>query len=80
MTAQEEDIPYQVQVTAGSTPTDANAMQINGQGMATGLMSIPLRYMHTPCEVVSLTDVENCVRLMAAFCRRITADTDFRPW
>jgi endoglucanase len=78
--AQEEDIPYQVQVTAGSTPTDTNAMQINGQGMATGLLSIPLRYMHTPCEVVSLTDVENCVRLLAAFCRRITADTDFRPW
>ncbi len=78
--AREEDIPYQVQVTPGGTPTDANAMQLNGQGMATGLLSIPLRYMHTPCEVVSLTDVENCARLMAAFCRRIGADTDFRPW
>jgi endoglucanase len=78
--AQEEDIPYQVQVTPGGTPTDANAMQLNGQGMATALLSVPLRYMHTPCEVVSVTDVENCTRLMAAFCRRITADTNFRPW
>jgi endoglucanase len=78
--AKEADIQYQVHVAPGSTPTDANAMQINGQGMATGLLSIPLRYMHTPCEVVSLTDVANCARLMAAFCRRIRADTDFKPW
>ena len=55
-------------------------MQINGPGMATGLLGVPLRYMHTPCEVLSLKDVENCARLMAAFCRRITPDTDFTPW
>jgi endoglucanase len=78
--AEEADITYQVQVTPGSTPTDANAMQLNGQGMATGLLSIPLRYMHTPCEVVSLTDIENCARLMAGFCRLVKADTDFKPW
>ncbi|HEY8610758.1 MAG TPA: M20/M25/M40 family metallo-hydrolase [Roseomonas sp.] len=77
--AAEEDIPYQVQVAPGSTPTDANAMQINGPGMATGLFGVPLRYMHTPCEVVSLRDVEDCARLMAAYCRRLTPDTDFTP-
>lgn len=77
--ASEEGIPFQLRVAPGATPTDANAMQINGPGMATGLLGIPLRYMHTPCEVVSLTDVENCARLMAAFCRRITPDTDFTP-
>ena len=77
--AQEENIPYQIQVTPGSTPTDANAMQINQTGMATGLLGVALRYMHTPCEVLSLKDVEDCARLMAAFCRRITPGTDFTP-
>jgi endoglucanase len=78
--ASEESIPYQVQVTGGTTPTDANAMQINGPGMATGLLGVPLRYMHTPCEVLSLEDVENCARLMAAYCRRLTPETSFTPW
>ena len=43
-------------------------------GMATGLVSVPLRYMHTPCEVLSLEDLENACRLCAAFARRITAE------
>ena len=77
--AQEENIPYQVQVTPGSTPTDANAMQINQAGMAVGLLGVALRYMHTPCEVLSLRDVEDCARLMAAYCRRLTPETDFTP-
>ena len=77
--AMEEDIPYQVRVAPGSTPTDANAMQVNGPGMATGLLGVPLRYMHTPCEVVSLKDVEDCARLVAAYCRRVTPGTDFTP-
>jgi endoglucanase len=77
--AAEENIPHQVQVAPGATPTDANAMQLNGTGMATGLLGVPLRYMHTPCEVVSLEDVENCARLMAAYCRQITPETNFIP-
>jgi endoglucanase len=78
--ALEESIPYQVQVTPGTTPTDANAMQINGPGMATGLLGVPLRYMHTPCEVLSLEDVANCARLRAAYCRRLSPETSFTPW
>jgi endoglucanase len=78
--ASEESIPYQVQVAPGTTPTDANAMQINGPGMATGLLGVPLRYMHTPCEVVSLEDIVNCARLMAAYCRRLSPETNFTPW
>lgn len=78
--AEEEGIPYQVRIAPGSTPTDANAMQINRAGMATGLVGIALRYMHTPCEVLSLSDLENAARLLAAYCRRVTPDTDFRPW
>src|SRR5262249_46222550 len=48
--AREEGIPYQVEAAGGGTGTDANAMQLNKAGMATGLVSVALRYMHTPCE------------------------------
>lgn len=77
--AKEDGIPYQVDVAPGGTGTDGNAMQISRDGMAVGILGVPLRYMHTPCEVLSLTDVENCARLMAAYCRRVKPDTDFTP-
>jgi endoglucanase len=47
--------------------------------MATGLVSVPLRYMHTPCEVLSLGDLENAARLCAAFIERIETDHDWIP-
>lgn len=75
----EDKIPYQVDVAPGGTGTDGNAMQINQSGMAVGILGVALRYMHTPCELLSLTDVENCARLMAAYCRRVKPDTDFTP-
>jgi putative aminopeptidase FrvX len=78
--AREDGIPFQIRVAPGSTPTDENAMQLSGSGMATGLLGIALRYMHTPCEVLSLTDVENGARLLAAYCRSVTPETDFTPW
>ncbi len=77
--AKAEGIPYQVDVEPGGTGTDGNAMQLNRAGMAVGVVGVPLRYMHTPCELLSLTDVENCARLMAAYCRQVRPDTDFRP-
>lgn len=77
--AKKEDIPYQVDVAPGGTGTDGNAMQLNRDGMAVGILGVPLRYMHTPCEVLSLKDVENCARLMAAYCRLVKPDTDFTP-
>ncbi len=77
--ARDEGIPYQVSVFASITPTDANATQVSRSGVPTGLVGVPLRYMHTPSETLSLTDVENCARLVAAYCRRITPDTDFTP-
>jgi endoglucanase len=76
---EEEGIPYQVEIEGGMTGTDAETMQISRSGMATGLLGVPLRYMHTPCELLSLTDVENCAKLMAAYCRRVTPETDFTP-
>jgi putative aminopeptidase FrvX len=77
--AREEGLPHQVSVFPKATPTDAGVMQISRAGVATGLVGVPLRYMHTPSETLSLTDVENCARLVAAYCRRITPDTDFTP-
>jgi putative aminopeptidase FrvX len=75
----EDEIPFQVDVAGGGTGTDGNAMQISRTGMAVGILGVALRYMHTPCELLSLTDVENCARLMAAYCRRVEPDTDFTP-
>jgi len=77
--ADEDQIPYQVDVAPGGTGTDGNAMQLNRGGMAVGIVGVPLRYMHTPCELLSLTDVENCAKVMAAYCRRVKPDTDFTP-
>ncbi len=77
--AAKENIPYQVDVAPGGTGTDGNAMQINRSGMAVGIMGVALRYMHTPVEMLSLTDVSDCARLMAAYCRLVTPETDFTP-
>lgn len=77
--AKEEKIPVQIEVEPGGTGTDANAMQVAGPGMATGLLGVAIRYMHTPVEMLSLKDVERCAQLMAAFCRKVTGRTDFVP-
>lgn len=77
--AEKEKIPYQVDVAPGGTGTDGNAMQISRDGMAVGILGVALRYMHTPVEMLSLTDVENCAKLMAAYCRQVKPNTDFTP-
>lgn len=77
--AKAENIPYQVDVAPAGTGTDGNAMQISRGGMAVGILGVPLRYMHTPCEVLSLIDVVDCARLMAAYCRQVKPTTDFTP-
>ena len=77
--AREEGIPVQIEAAGGGTGTDANAMQLNQAGMATGLISVPLRYMHTPCETLSLEDLENAAHLCAAFIRRVTPEMNWIP-
>ena len=52
--AQKKKIPYQIQAEPGGTGTDANAIQLSRAGVATGLVSVPQRYMHTPVEIASL--------------------------
>lgn len=61
------------------TGTDANAMQLARGGVATGLVSIPNRYMHSAVEVVSLDDLDACADLLAEFALGIAADADFTP-
>lgn len=75
--AKKDGIPYQVSITPGTSPTDAKALMVSRGGVATGLLEVPLRYMHTPSEVVSLADVEACAQLIAGYCRSVTPDTCF---
>ena len=68
-----------MQAAGRASHTDADAMIRSGSGTATGLVSIPNRYMHSPNEIVSLRDLENAARLIAEFVRTISLDADFRP-
>ncbi|MEP6691836.1 MAG: M20/M25/M40 family metallo-hydrolase [Gemmatimonadaceae bacterium] len=76
-TAADKQIPYTVQAAARDTSTDADAIHVARQGIATALVSIPNRYMHSPNEMVSLSDVEHAADLIAEACRRVTLETDF---
>lgn len=77
--AKQKGIPYQLAGVSRATGTDANAIQVTRAGVATGLISIPNRYMHSPVEVASLSDLENAAKLLAAFVQGIRSDTDFTP-
>jgi endoglucanase len=68
-----------VQAAARSSGTDADAFLRSGQNIASGLVSIPNRYMHSPNEIVSLADVEAAASLIAEFVRTISGASDFRP-
>lgn len=77
--AEEEGIPYTVQASPKFTRTDADAIFLTRHGVPTGLVSVPNRYMHSPNELVSISDLRNTARLLAAFIRRLTPETDFTP-
>lgn len=67
--AEAEQIPWLPEVMTGSSGTDAWGVQVARGGIATSVLSVPLRYMHNPTEVVCAEDVEYCARLLAAFVR-----------
>jgi endoglucanase len=71
--------PYQLSATGRATPNDANMLQISRAGVATGLVSIPNRYMHSAVETISLDDIDRAADLLAAFANQLTADDDFTP-
>jgi putative aminopeptidase FrvX len=77
--AKAEGIPHTIQASARSTSTDADAIYLTRSGIPTGLVSVPNRYMHSPNEMVSLSDLEATARLLAAFTSSLDVDTDFTP-
>lgn len=75
--AESEGIAYLVNVSSGITYTDMDAAYASRAGIATGLVSLATRYIHTPTELVSLDDVEAAARLVAAFAQRLEPGLDF---
>ncbi len=77
--AEKEKIPYTVEAAPKMTNTDADHIFTAHRGVATGLVSVPLRYMHSPNELVQLEDLDRAARLLAAFARGVKSDADFVP-
>jgi endoglucanase len=75
--AERLSIAYTVQAAGRETWTDADAIHIARHGVATALVSVPNRYMHSPNEVVSLEDLDRTAEVIAEACRAVTAETDF---
>jgi putative aminopeptidase FrvX len=76
-TAEKEGIPYSVHAAGRDTSTDADAIHLAREGVATSLVSVPNRYMHSPNETISLEDLDRTASLIAATCRAIGPKTDF---
>jgi endoglucanase len=76
-TAERESIKYSVHAVGRDTSTNADAIHIAREGVATALVSIPNRYMHSPNELVSLDDVDRTATLIAETCRAVNGNTDF---
>jgi len=77
--AKKAKIPHQFEADPRPTGTDARAIQMARGGVATGLISIPLRYMHTPSEMVDLEDVERCILLLVEFAKALEKG-DYAHW
>jgi endoglucanase len=77
--AKRRDIPVQVRGAPRATGTDANVIQLTRSGVATGLIGIPNRYMHSPVEVVCLEDLDRAAQLLADFCLAATPQMDWTP-
>jgi tetrahedral aminopeptidase len=78
-TATAGEVPYQVAASGRATGTDANTIQTSRGGVATGLVSIPNRYMHSPVEMISLDDIDRAADLLAGFALRLAGDENFTP-
>ena len=75
-TAEDEGIDYTVGASGNATHTDADSLQISRSGIPTGLVSVPIRYMHSPVEMLDLADLEATVRLITAFVLRTGPGVD----
>jgi putative aminopeptidase FrvX len=75
--AEADGIPFTLESLGKGTGTDADAIHLSRAGIPTGLVSIPCRYMHSPVEMVALSDIDAAARLIAAFARRLEPGTSF---
>ncbi len=78
-TAEAKGIPYTLSAAPRDTGTDADAIYTAAQGIATALVSVPNRYMHSPNEMIALRDLDRVATLLAEFTSRLSTDTDFTP-
>ncbi len=78
-TASKHEIPIQINALGRAASNDGNALQLNQAGCATGLVTLPNRYMHSPVEVVAESDLQQSAELIAEFCLAIDESTDFIP-
>ena len=76
-TAEDRKIPFSLHAAGRETSTDADAIHIAREGVATALVSVPNRYMHSPNELVSIQDLDHAAELIAQTCRAVDGDTDF---
>ena len=74
--AEELELDYQLEVMAGHTGTNGWPMQISREGIATSVVSVPLKYMHSPVEVLNLEDMEHTAQLLAAFVRNLGEEAE----
>lgn len=78
-TAESEGIPHSVEAAPRDTRTDADAIFTANRGVATALVSVPLRYMHSPNEMAALEDIDQAAQLLAGFARRVREGIDLIP-
>ena len=69
--AQQQQIPYQIEVMGGGTGTNADSLSLVRGGRRSGLVSIPQRNMHTPAEIVDLKDMANTAKLLAEYLKEV---------
>lgn len=77
--AEKHSIPYQLAAIGRAAPNDSNVLQIHGGGVATGLVAVPNRYMHSAVETVSLKDIDQIADLLARFAESLSPEDDFTP-
>ncbi|MGQ0562067.1 MAG: M42 family metallopeptidase [Gemmatimonadota bacterium] len=75
--AERENIPFTIAAAPKWTSTDADGIFLSRSGVATAVLSVPNRYMHSPNEMVDISDLEATARLIAAFCADLEAGEDF---
>jgi putative aminopeptidase FrvX len=75
----EKELPYQLAAIGRATPNDTNTIQVSRAGVATGLVAIPNRYMHSAVETISLDDIDRAADLLAAFACSLGDSEDFTP-